>query len=251
VTPDELARQEDAHREIIEALGKLSHQAQASPDFLGRVMEQADRLPLPRWHILAWLRPEPGWTPTTVTRVAFAVVLVLAMIGAVPQYLAWINAYTLGVPSESIHWAKAQERLWKKNFACATQLANSSSNYAALTGEQVVVVAWACPSGDVLVTLESPVDESFRRSVWISLKTPWQFTRRFPLLVQEALAAAGSQRADIGVAPMVEVLCQRWLPNRFIKRRIQLADGRCFDEVINPRTGQVVSRQNAPCDRAC
>jgi hypothetical protein len=50
---------------------------------------------------------------------------------------------------------------------------------------------------------------------------------------------------------MVEVLCQRWLPNRFIKRRVQLASGNCFDEIINPRTGEVLQRQKAPCDRSC
>jgi hypothetical protein len=47
------------------------------------------------------------------------------------------------------------------------------------------------------------------------------------------------------------VLCQKWLPNRLIKRRVQLADGRCVDEVVNPRTGRVTSRQDAPCDREC
>ena len=99
----------------------------------------------------------------------------------------------------------------------------------------------------MLVTVESATDETFRRSVWIPLKTRQRLAQGFPWAVREAVAEESFQHAE----PMVEVLCQRWLPNRFIKRRIQLADGHCVDEVLDPRTGRVAQRQPAPCDRAC
>ena len=49
-------------------------------------------------------------------RLAGAVLIVLAVVGAVPQYIAWINAYVMGVPTERIYAARTQERLWKKKF---------------------------------------------------------------------------------------------------------------------------------------
>jgi hypothetical protein len=184
--------------------------------------------------------------------VALVAGFVLALIGAVPQYMTWINAYVWGIPSDTLYQAKVQERLWKKNFNCATQIDRSSSNYAVIDGERVVVVTWVCPSGDVLVTLESAGDESFQRSIWIPLHTRLQMTQRSSLLLPEAVAAGeGWLRLSQNAAPIVGVLCQKWLPNRLIKRRVQLADGRCVDEIVNPRTGQVLSRKNAPCDGEC
>jgi hypothetical protein len=180
-------------------------------------------------------------------RLAVAVLLILVVMGAVPQYITWFSAYLLGVPADRVYEARAQEMLWQKNFACATQLDHNSSNYALIAGEHVVVVTWACPSGDVLVTVESATDESFRRSVWIPLKMRRRIAQHFPWTVREAVAEQAFQQA----APMVGVLCQKWLPNHLIKRRIQLGNGRCVDEVLDPRTGRVVQRQPAPCDRAC
>jgi hypothetical protein len=251
MTPDELNAREAAHRDLIEALRRASQDTQASPDFVARVMARAEQVSLPRRPWLPWLRLPSLWLAAPRWRLAMAAIFVLAVIGAIPQYLAWINAYVMGVPAAKIYEARVQERLWQKNFACATQLDHSSSNYAVINGEELVVVAWACPSGDVLVTVEAADDQDWRRSVWVSLEERQSFTRRFPWRPRAAHADAEAQVARKRAEPVVEVLCQRWLPNRFIKRRVQLADGNCFDETINPRTGQVVQRQKAPCDRGC
>ncbi len=142
--------------------------------------------------------------------------------------------------------------LWQKNFACATQLNRDSSNYAAIAGEHVTVVTWACPSGDVLITVESATEESMQRSVWIALEAPQQRASLFEGLVQEALAAAWPLYAGKRADPVIAVLCQKWLKNKkLILRRIRRANGRCIDEVINPRTGRVLKRQKASCDRKC
>ena len=244
---DELDRQEHLSRELIRSLESLSRGRQASAVFHSSVMARAEeRQREYGWRF--WLRP---WLLPVYMRWAYAAVLVMALIGAVPQYITWINAYRLGVPSESIHEAKVQEQLWQKNFRCATQLDRRSANYAAITGEDVVVVTWACPSGDVLVTVESPRDDVARRSVWIPLNAHHHTASGLDLLVRQAFAAAPGSELAQRPQPMITVLCQKWLPNRLILRRIELANGRCVDEVLDPRTGRVQQRSNAPCDRRC
>lgn len=251
MTPDELNAHEEANRELVEALRRVSQDTSAPPGFLQRVMARADHLPVPRRRWWEWVWQPPLWSMSSGLRLAGVALFVLAIIGAIPQYVAWINAYVMGVPTDTIYEARIQEQLWKKNFTCATQIDHTSSNYAAIMGEDLVVVTWACPSGDVLVTVESLTERASRRSVWVPLEVRQPFTRHLPRLLLSAYATEGKQFASKRAEPIVEVLCQRWLPNGFIKRRIKLADGNCFDEIINPRTGQVVQRQKAPCDRGC
>jgi len=251
MTPDELARREEANRDLLEALGQLSQYQQAPSDFLEQVMARAAQVPVPRRGWLALLTSVASWPTTVVARVACAGAFVLALVGAVPQYITWVNAYVLGVSAETVYQAKTQERLWHKNFACATQIDRSSSNYALIDGEHVQVVTWVCPSGDVLVTLEPQAHDAYRRSIWIPLSARRQMTQRSSWPTREAVAASEWVRSSQNAAPIVGVLCQKWLPDRLIKRRVQLADNRCFDEIVNPRTGQVMSRQDAPCDRTC
>ena len=78
---------------MIAALGQLARDVEAPPDFLARVLAQADQQPVPRPARVAWL----GRLPWGVD-VAVAAVLVLAVVGAVPQYLTWFNTYVRGVP---------------------------------------------------------------------------------------------------------------------------------------------------------
>lgn len=250
MTPEELKRQEDGARDIIDALARLSRHTQAPPHFAAAVMAQAEQSPAPHRGLRAWLRLWlPGPASPGLLRLATVALLVLALCGAVPQYVAWINAYRLDVPSEAIYEARLQERLWHKNFACATQLDHSSHNYAAIAGERVSVVVWTCPSGDVLVTLESPDQGSRERYVWLELGH--RRTAQGFLMPGVRPAFAEDKRTPFLVAQAARVLCQTWLPNRMIKRRVQLANGQCQDEIINPRDGTVVERRGAPCDPGC
>ena len=152
MTPDELNSQEEANRDLVEALRRVSHDALAPADFLARVMARADHEPVPRRGVLAWVWQPPLWSMAMGMRLAGAVIFVLAVIGAVPQYIAWINAYVMGVPTEAIYEARTQERLWKKNFTCATQLVHNSSNYGCHHwrgggGGDVGLPVWGC-AGD-------------------------------------------------------------------------------------------------------
>jgi hypothetical protein len=81
---------------VIAALGQLARDVEAPPDFVSRVLAKADQQPAPRPARLTWL----GGLPWGVD-VAVAAVLVLAVVGAVPQYRTWFNAYVRGVPADS------------------------------------------------------------------------------------------------------------------------------------------------------
>jgi len=94
---DGLEQHEAAARELIAAMGRLSHEVQAPPDFVAQVLAHAAPLPAPRPARLAWL----GRFPWGVD-VALAAVMVLAVVGAVPQYLTWFRSYVQGVPSKTV-----------------------------------------------------------------------------------------------------------------------------------------------------
>jgi hypothetical protein len=90
---DTLARQEAANREVIAALGQLTRDVEPPPDFLAQVLARADQQPAPRPRGGAWL----GRLPWGVD-VAVAALLILAVVGAVPQYVTWFHMYVRGVP---------------------------------------------------------------------------------------------------------------------------------------------------------
>jgi hypothetical protein len=254
VRHDEFARHEDQARNLIGTLGQLSREAQASPDFAARVMARADALPVPCRGLLSQICQVPvgvmALTPLR-WRVAAAVLSLLLWVAAVPQYVTWIKAYMMGVPSGSLWAARLQERLWEKNFICATRLNHHSANYAAIAGDHVTVVTWACPSGDVLVSLESLADEPSRRSVWIALDSSSHTAGLFDRIAPQAFAAPTPLHAANRPDPIVDVLCQKKLSHRRVRRHVRLASGRCVREEIDIRTGTVVSRQSVSCDSGC
>lgn len=249
--PDELEKHEQSAQEIIHAIGRTSGEVRVPPHFAARVMARAEastkRGPA-HWHLADILVP---WMTTGKLRAAVALAFIVAVVGAVPQYATWFKAFTTGVPSTVLHTALEQERLWEKNFTCATKLDQNSEDYAAITGNNVHVVVWACPSGDVLVTTESPVEAALPRSVWVPLaRSPGEAGRWRPL-IQEAFAGGRRQPEGLRLARVVNVLCQKWLRDGRILRRVRLDSGSCRDEVINTRTGRVVRSRPAPCDARC
>jgi tetratricopeptide (TPR) repeat protein len=70
---DALTREEAANREVIAALGQLSRDVQAPPNFVARVLAKADQTPAPRPGPLAWLRYR--WSPTWATALAMGLLL--------------------------------------------------------------------------------------------------------------------------------------------------------------------------------
>src|SRR5262249_2785559 len=94
---DALEQQEAAAHELIAALGRLPHEVQAPPDIGARVLAQAEPLPPPRLERLAWLHRLPWGVD-----VAVATIMVLAVVGAVPQYITWFHTYVQGRSAETV-----------------------------------------------------------------------------------------------------------------------------------------------------
>jgi hypothetical protein len=249
VRHDEFARHEADARDLIEALEKLnlSRDRQASADFETQVMARATQEPTPRRGLWSWFFNMP-WGPASPSmRIAVAALSVLIFVGAVSQYATWVMDYRMGIPPGELHEARVQEHLWQKNFDCAAKLDYESTNYAAIAGEHVTVVTWACPSGDVLVTLESVTDAVDQRSIWVALDEPQLNVDLIDWLTSSAFAAASDQVAQ-RQRPKLSVLCLKRLPDKRLLRRIQQQPGQCVDEVIDTRNGRVVERRKAPCE---
>jgi hypothetical protein len=67
------------------------------------------------------------------------------------------------------------------------------------------------------------------------------------LLAPRASEAAEPGRLERVAQADATVICQMRDARGFIVRRIQLADGQCQEQVINPYTGAVVSVAPSPC----
>lgn len=46
------------------------------------------------------------------------------------------------------------------------------------------------------------------------------------------------------------ILCQRWLRPYILLRRVRVTGG-CFDEIVDTRTGRILSSKPAPCNTFC
>ena len=245
---DEFAQREDDARDLIDALGQLnaSRSSQAAVDFEAQVMARAAQEPEPRPSMWSrWFNM--SWTPASPSmRLAVAALGVFLLVGSISQYVTWVNAYWIGIPPDELHQARVQEELWQKNFDCAAQLDYESANYAAIAGDQVTVVTWACPSGDVLVTLKSVSDEISERSIWVALDDPQFSVKLLDWLTPSAFAASPRLVAQ-RKKPKLTVLCQKRLPNKRLLRRVQYGPRQCVEELINMRNGKVLKRQKSSC----
>ena len=248
---DEFEKHEQSAQDIIQAISRASDDVRVPPHFAARVMARAESSAERGGARSFWGNVLFPWMSPGGLRTAMALAFVVAVVGAIPQYAIWFKAFTAGVPSTTLHTALEQERLWEKNFTCATRLDQDSGDYAAITGDKVHVVVWACPSGDVLVTTESPQEAALPRSVWVPLALSPSGANGWTPLIQEAFAGGQGREDGWRLARIVSVLCQKWLRDGRIMRRVRLDSGRCRDEVINTRTGQVVQSRPAPCHPRC
>lgn len=170
--------------------------------------------------------------------------LLIAIIGAIPQYSNWIIALMWGIPSDSLAVAKEQIRLWGVNFECSKkgelEMIPIPKNYK--------IGALVCPSGDVLVKMEPPTGEnpSYR---WIGLNTFLDTNNRFG--PKEAKAQTVFFDKATAIAQSERVLCQKRHSDGNIVRVIMDSNGKCWKERINPRTGRVIERVQVSCGCSC
>jgi hypothetical protein len=177
--------------------------------------------------------------------------IITSAIGAVPQYTTWAKAYVLNVPWNAVGEAEEQKALWTKNFECSWKEPAQSAKTTMTTSRNERVTITLCPSGDALVSLQPPGAEP--RFRWIGFD-------RFEPGVQRAemmgglpgffaRQAAAAERALILVQAEPVVICVTRDAKEFILRRLQLPDGKCQEQVINPYTGAVVEVRSSPCTK--
>ena len=183
-----------------------------------------------------------------------------ALIGAIPQYLTWIQAFRIGVPTSQVFSAQIQNELWNKNVDCAKTLSKPIT-----IEENILVSVNACSSGDVLVRVIYPGDKELYRWIPFKLVTSTSMETRAPItgnlpvdfLAEKWRVAEGSLFATettpsefrSGQAQK-QVICQKWLGNGRLLRRVRAAD-MCYDEIINTYTGRVEERKPAECKTPC
>jgi hypothetical protein len=178
--------------------------------------------------------------------------IITGTIGAVPQYTTWVKAYMLNVPWNAVSEAEEQKALWTKNLECSWKEPAQTARTTMTTSRNERVTITLCPSGDALVAIQpAGAEPRFR---WVAFD-------RFDTGSKHAAwpdgvpgfsvrpAAAAEAPARLAQAPPPTVICVTHDARGFIVRRLQLADGQCQEQVINPYTGTVVEVRPAACTK--
>jgi hypothetical protein len=177
--------------------------------------------------------------------------LITSAFGAVPQYTTWVKAYMLNVPWNAVSEAEEQKALWTKNFECSWKEPAQSAKTALTTSRNERVTITLCPSGDALMSIQPPGGEP--RFRWVGFDRFDTGTQRAAMMeglpglfTRQAAAAEG--RLILAQAEPV-VICVTRDAKGFILRRLQLPDGKCQEQVVNPYTGTVVEVRPSSCTK--
>jgi hypothetical protein len=177
-------------------------------------------------------KPDPWWKSKLLYPLAAAIV------ASIPTWVEGLGSLWLKVPFGQYRTALKEKELWENNIECAAAPFDGLKNK-----NNIEVDAVVCQSGHVLVRVKSP--ESRTTYKWVPLETAAGHRAAIPFM---STAYAQSLGAPVVVAQAnFVVICQQWIGNGLIRRRIRNGD-RCFDEVVNTYTGQVVSTNPAPCN---
>jgi hypothetical protein len=168
--------------------------------------------------------------------------LVIAIISAIPTYVELIGSSKLGVPFGNYRAALKENELWKENIECA------AAPFAGLANpNNVEVDAVVCLSGNVLVRIKPPQREVTYK--WVPLDVAAKQASE-ATIVRAALAASDAPKFDLA-QNNYRVICQLWIANGLLLRRVQRPNNTCFDETVNTFTGQVVRTVQVPCNPQC
>jgi hypothetical protein len=177
--------------------------------------------------------------------------ILTSVVGAVPQYTTWVKAYMLNVPWSAVSEAEEQKTLWTKNFECSWKEPAQTARTTVTTSRNERVTIILCPSGDALVAIQPPGSEP--RFRWIGFDRFEQGAPRAAML--DGLSGFSVRQAAAAETPWMfaqaepVVICVTRDARGFIVRRLQLADGKCQEQVINPYTGAVVEVRSAACTK--
>ncbi|PSB17794.1 hypothetical protein C7B61_12880 [filamentous cyanobacterium CCP1] len=164
----------------------------------------------------------------------------VAILGSVPTWLKIPSAIENGIPLNQVEAARQRDSLFSANYA--TCLDSEDYDYTAQNGDMTVSTK-LCPSGDVLIRFSKPDAKSVYQFVSSESVQRSAFSE---FLIPAVAAATVSNKQPIAQS----VICQKLEDGRLI-RRIQEADGRCYEQIINTFTGEVISRTEVSCDADC
>ncbi len=173
--------------------------------------------------------------------------IIITLIGAIPTFLELYQAWNRDIPFGMSRIASEENKLWKKNFECSKGEFISVKN-----SFNIEVGTIICRSGDVLLRIQAPGQESIFRWVGLDSLTPKKMAVG-DLFINSAYAnSANGALAPILLAQASPtVLCQRWITSSKLLRRVSIQGQGCFDEIVNTYNGQVEQRNSAPCNQKC
>lgn len=176
-----------------------------------------------------------------------------SLLTAAPQWVDKTRTLVEGVNTATIQDAEKQNLLWKKNLSCSAAPFAWYSN-----PNNVKIDATICDSGDIFVRAITPTNDQFFK--WLPIDDVVQQTKpkdrglvpsANAATLDSVLAGSGSRaKALFHYAQMANILCQKFIDDRRILRRVQTPQG-CFDEVIDTYNGAVIQRNPAPCTPQC
>jgi hypothetical protein len=180
--------------------------------------------------------------------------IITSAVGAVPQYTTWAKAIVLDVPWNAVSEAEEQKALWTKNFECSWKEPAQTAKTTMTTSRNERVTVTLCPSGDALVAIQPPGGEP--RFRWIGFDRFGGAQRTamtdglegFSVRAAAATEAEGLRMLAQGQAEPV-VICVTKDAKGFVVRRLQLPNGQCQEQVINPYTGTVVEVRSSACTK--
>ncbi len=164
----------------------------------------------------------------------------VAVIAAIPTVHELVESSIMNVSVGQSEIAKKRNEMWRKNMTCAAAPLDPL-----VTETNLQVDATICKSGDVLIRVFGPEEQQFFE--WVAVDkmfTPEQSVASFSLfssaIAKENLEHSAQQSG-------ARVLCQRWLDNVLLLRRVEYYGRGCFDETVNTYTGYLVGSVSAPC----
>ena len=180
--------------------------------------------------------------------------LLVALIGAVPTYWDKYESWRLNVEKGKSSWAIKQNALWRKNMECSM-----SPFEWVQTSDNTLVDATIChASGDIFVRFRLPQSQDGSKPTEaLAFVSKDELTAELArdgakvaltdLLMSSAHAQSTGSSSGGGAG---RVLCQRWVGDGRLMRRISTAQG-CFDQFVNTYRGVVERQTSAPCNQQC
>jgi len=160
--------------------------------------------------------------------------LVISFFSAIPTFRTLYSSYAIGVPYANVAKAEEQRKLWVRNIDCVKE--EKSVVMATTKTNDIVKVAACEDTGDIIVEVNHADGRKIAK--WVS------FQNLCEPCVAELVGNAYAMEPQGQV--YIEVICQRWADSVHLYRRVKVGN-RCFDEMVNTYTGEIVMRSEVPC----